>query len=66
MGGIGEYFDLDPVIIRLFYLIATIFTGLAPGAICYLIGMLVIPLAPLVPDPEPTKEEVAKDDAASL
>lgn len=66
MGGIGEYFDVDPVILRLLYLIATIFTGVAPGTICYIIAMLVIPMAPLTPDPEPTKEEVAKDDAASL
>jgi phage shock protein C len=42
-GGLAEYFDLDPTLIRVIYLVATFFTGIIPGAILYLILALVIP-----------------------
>lgn len=42
-GGIGEYFDVDPVLIRLFYLALTIFTGLVPGLLCYFFAILIVP-----------------------
>ena len=45
-GGIGEYFDVDPVLIRLLYLMVTVFTGLAPGVLCYVIAIAVVPEAP--------------------
>ena len=41
-GGIGEYFDVDPVLIRLVYLMATVFTGLAPGVLCYIIAIAIV------------------------
>lgn len=40
-GGIGEYFDVDPTIIRIIFIILTIWGG--AGIILYIIGMLVIP-----------------------
>lgn len=40
--GIGEYFDLDPTLIRIFWAIATIF-GLGSPIIVYLICAVVIP-----------------------
>jgi phage shock protein C len=40
-GGIGEYFDVDPTIIRIIFIILTIWGGV--GVILYIIGMLVIP-----------------------
>lgn len=42
-GGIGEYFDVDPVLIRLVYLMATVFTGLVPGVLCYIIAIAIVP-----------------------
>ena len=45
-GGIGEYFDVDPVLIRLLYLVATVFTGLVPGTLCYIIAIAVVPASP--------------------
>lgn len=45
-GGIGEYMDTDPSIIRLLWIIVTILTGVVPGIIAYLIAVLVIPTEP--------------------
>lgn len=43
IGGLGEYFDVDPVLIRLFWLLVIVFTGIVPGIIVYLLAVLVIP-----------------------
>ena len=45
-GGIAEYFEIDPVIIRLIWAVS-IFAGGA-GLIAYIIAMIVIPKRPLV------------------
>ena len=42
-GGLAEYFDLDPTLVRVVYLVATFFTGIVPGIILYVILALVIP-----------------------
>ncbi len=43
-GGLGEYFDIDPVLIRLFYLFVTVFTGLVPGVFLYILAAAIVPL----------------------
>ncbi len=40
-GGIGEYFGVDPVIIRLLWIILVIFGG--TGVLAYLVAMVIIP-----------------------
>lgn len=45
-GGLGEYFDADPVIIRLFWLLVTLFSGGFPGVIAYFFAILLIPRKP--------------------
>lgn len=42
-GGIAEYFDLDPTIIRLLWVVATLFTAAFPGVLAYIICALIIP-----------------------
>jgi len=44
IGGIGEYFNIDPVILRLVWVLIMIFTGFVPGLIAYLISILVVPI----------------------
>lgn len=46
LGGLGEYFDTDPTILRLGFLVVTIFTGFVPGIILYLLAALIIPKKP--------------------
>jgi phage shock protein PspC (stress-responsive transcriptional regulator) len=43
-GGLGEYFNADPVIVRVIAVLLTIFTGGVPGIIAYFVLALIIPL----------------------
>ena len=42
-GGIGDYFDVDPTVIRLLWIVLTVLTGIVPGVIAYIIAAIVIP-----------------------
>jgi len=43
IGGIGEYFDVDPVILRLGWLLVLVITAVIPGIIVYFIATFVVP-----------------------
>lgn len=43
LGGVGEYFNIDPVIIRILFVIFSIATGGWGGVVLYIIGMVIIP-----------------------
>jgi phage shock protein C len=45
-GGLGEYFDIDPVLIRVIFVVATL-AG-ASGLLAYLILWIVVPKEPIV------------------
>ncbi len=42
-GGIGEYTNVDPTIIRVFAVFLIIITGVVPGLLTYFIAMFIIP-----------------------
>jgi phage shock protein C len=42
-GGLGEYLNTDPNILRIAWIIITVFTGFIPGIIVYLLAALIIP-----------------------
>lgn len=42
-GGIGEFFNVDPTLIRLAWLIVSIPTGIFPGLLAYIVAAIVIP-----------------------
>ncbi len=42
-GGLGEYLDIDPTILRLSWVLITIFTGFIPGIIAYILAAIIIP-----------------------
>ncbi len=46
IGGIGEYFDLDPTILRLAYILLAVMTAVVPAIIGYIIAVLVVPKKP--------------------
>lgn len=52
-GGMGEYFNTDPVIIRVIAVVITVFTGFFPGIIAYLVMGLIIPEQSATPRPPP-------------
>lgn len=45
-GGLGEYFNVDSTLIRLAFVVATLFGG--PGLLLYIILWLVLPEEPMV------------------
>lgn len=42
-GGLAEYFDVDPTLVRVCYAALTIFTTGFPGLLLYIIMMLLMP-----------------------
>lgn len=46
IGGVGEYYHIDPVIIRVIVIIIAILTGIVPMALAYLLSVFVIPRHP--------------------
>jgi len=43
LGGIAEYFDLDPTLVRIAYVILSVVSAVFPGTLVYLLLWLVIP-----------------------
>ena len=58
-GGIAEYFEVDPTLIRAIYAILAVFTTGFPGLLLYLILMLIMPAAPTAHNVEDVKFEDA-------
>lgn len=54
-GGLAEYFDIDPVIVRLIFVLAVIFGG--SGILAYLILWIIIPQRPYIITPYSTKNQ---------
>ena len=46
IGGLGEYFDIDPVLLRLIWVLVVIFTGFVPGVLAYIIVLFIVPEKP--------------------
>lgn len=44
-GGLAEYGEMDPTIVRLVWAILTLLTGVFPGIIAYLLAWIIIPEA---------------------
>ena len=43
IGGLGEYFDIDPTVLRLGWLLVFVFTGIFPGLLAYFVAILIVP-----------------------
>ncbi|MFH0856314.1 MAG: PspC domain-containing protein [bacterium] len=43
IGGLGEYFNIDPTILRLIWVLVTVFTGIFPCIIIYIAAAIIIP-----------------------
>jgi len=44
-GGLGEYFKIDPTLVRLAFVVASLMGG--PGLIAYVVLLIVVPEEPL-------------------
>jgi len=53
--GLAEYFDLDVILVRVLWIICTIFSGVVPGVLAYVIAWIVMPEEPaILPAPQGT------------
>ncbi len=50
-GGIAEYFDIDPTLVRLLWVCASLFSGCFPGLLAYIICAIVVPQQNQLPNP---------------
>lgn len=70
IGGLGEYMDIDPTILRLAYVIIAVVTGIFPAIIGYFVAMIIVPKRPGMYHAEytekksETKEEVKTEPVA--
>lgn len=46
LGGIAEYFDIDPTLVRLGYVLLSLFSAAFPGVLGYIIMWIVMPQNP--------------------
>ncbi len=46
IGGLGEYFEVDPVLLRVLYILVSMFSGIFPGFLAYILMALIIPERP--------------------
>ncbi len=43
LGGLGEYLEIDPVLLRIVFIFFVLATGIIPGVLTYIIAIFVIP-----------------------
>ena len=61
-GGLGDYFKIDPVIIRVLAIVITIASGVVPGVVAYIVMGLVVPLkGSTAPTPRDSMRENVED-----
>lgn len=63
MGGLGEYFEIDPVLLRAGYIFVSVFGMFWPGVIAYLFMALIIPRYPKPETKTEVKNEESKEEA---
>ncbi len=46
LGGLADFFGLDPALVRIAYLVITFFTMGVPGIVFYFVMAFIVPLEP--------------------
>jgi len=62
-GGIGEYIRVDPVVVRLLWIVVTLLTGIVPGLLIYGLAWIIVPQRPRRPAPQ-ASETIEVDPVA--
>lgn len=44
--GLAEYFEVDSVFVRLLAAGITVFTGIVPGVVVYILAIMIVPVKP--------------------
>jgi phage shock protein C len=48
-GGLAEYFDMDPTVMRVLYILVSVLSAAFPGVIAYIVLMFLMPPPETVP-----------------
>lgn len=59
IGGIAEYYGVDPTLPRLAFVLFLLITGIFPGVILYLIAVFMVPEAPRIMPSVPADDDRA-------
>ena len=46
LGGLGEYFDVDPVVLTIAFVFLLLVTAIVPGVIAYIAAVFLVPRRP--------------------
>jgi len=46
LGGLGEYYEVDPTLLRLAFVVLVLVTGGFPGVVAYIIAAIIVPNKP--------------------
>ncbi len=46
LGGLGEYYEVDPTLLRLAFIVLVLVTGGFPGIVAYIIAAIIVPNKP--------------------
>lgn len=46
IGGVGEYFDIDPTVLRLVFVFIVLASGIIPAIIAYIVALFIVPQKP--------------------
>lgn len=65
LGGLGEYLDIDPVLLRVIWVLVLVFTGFVPGILVYVIAYFVIPPRPRGPHMSDLQQNQGAQEQAS-
>lgn len=57
LGGLGEYLNIDPVLLRLIFIVLMVLTGFIPFIIIYILAYFIIPADHKKVDPKEDKFE---------
>ncbi len=47
VGGLGEFYNIDPTVLRLFWVLIVIFSGVFPGIFAYILALFIVPEPPI-------------------
>lgn len=53
LGGMGEYFGVDPVLVRVFFILFLFMSGILPGVLAYIVLIFIVPKRPKTVDAKP-------------
>lgn len=62
LGGLGEYYEVDPTLLRLAFVVLVLITGGFPGVVAYIIAAIIVPSKPATLHMHHTEKQEPKQE----